>query len=723
MHRLAPYASLTIAAGVLVVLLPALGTTALVAALALALLAVLRPAVRMRALSIAAALAWGCLLALAWHFAADHFHLLQVWLYSSAGLPLHFKVASVLAGDEGTTLLLTALVLTLAASEARRQPQGPGQGATAAIAAWYVLIALWLGPFAGTPASLLEQAPYQGMNAHLQKVWMLIHPPLVLLAYAWILTLVTPALGAMLGSQASWPGLYRLRARRAWLLLSAGIGFGMVWAFEDAMYGRIWHWDPVQTAVFCLWCFLSAHMHGIVGWKRERRRAWLMPWAGLLAALMAPLVMAVTRNPLLASSHRYVDAGSWMAHVALAAMLLLAAVVASIRGYRLRRAVPAPMRRQRPASEWGLLLVQLAFLLAGLVAVMQLAWAFVAEAAGLARPDRYKPFLAMVAKLTNGSQLEALYRAFDQWDVDGYVVAHQLLLPLAALGLVGGWYFFRRVSRRAGWWSLALAGGLVVLSATLGGVLTHGYAGAGVLSQNIVRVLPLFDATLASSAYLALGCLAWAARASRKAGWRGVAASMPLSLIHAGVVVMFVGGMVAMALNTYSQHEMTLDGGQSDWVRDAHGYSFRLLDMTLSSSAGDGGWQEAHGIRAVSTIRVVDRDGKVLDGQTLYRDNRSPPQRYNGAVRQMCEFLDYRYARHVMTPGYLLDPLIDRKWSQSVQFWISPADVMEVTGSSTASGTVVAVVKIFPLLSVLWTGLAMTLVGAAWMAFLQSTPK
>lgn len=32
------------------------------------------------------------------------------------------------------------------------------------------------------------------------------------------------------------------------------------------MYGQVWHWDPVQTAVFVLWCLLGAHLHGINGW-------------------------------------------------------------------------------------------------------------------------------------------------------------------------------------------------------------------------------------------------------------------------------------------------------------------------------------------------------------------------------------------------------------------------------------------------------------------------
>lgn len=722
MHRVAPYGILFAVAAILAAVVPTLGTLALVAAAVLTVAAALRRVERVQMLAWASALVWACLAALIWHFAADHFYVRQVWLYSGSGLPLHLKLVGVLGTDEGATLLLAALLTTLAARAARvepvPQPTTPGAAAVgAAIAAWYVLLALWLMPFAATPASWLAQAPYQGMNAHLQKFWMVVHPPLVMLAYAGCLVLAAPALAALMGAESSWPTWSRVWARRTWVLLSAGIGFGMVWAFEDAMYGQVWHWDPVQTAIFCLWCFLSAHLHGVVGWKFGRRSDWLMPWAGLLAALMVPLVMAITRNPLLASSHRYVDAGSWKAHLALASVLLLAGGIASFVGYRRRRATRRPRQTRRRASDWGLWLTQLAFLLAGLAAAAQLAWAFGAEAYGVPRPDRYKPFFAMVAKLTSGSQLDSLRRAFDQWDVDGYIVAQLLLLPLAVLGLVGGWYFLRRISRRAGRVSLVMVAVVVVLNAVAGGALTHGYGGDGILSQNIVKVLPLFDATLVAGGYLALACLAWAVGASRKAGWRGAATAMPLGFIHAGVVIMFFGGMVAIGLNGYSQHELILDGAQTPWVQSPRGYAFRLADMQLSSSAGDGGWQDVQGIRAVTTVQVVGPDGRVRDGQTLYRDSRAPSERFNGPVRQMCEFLDYRYARHVMTPGYLLDPLIDQGWARSVQFWISPADILGVTGASTASGKVVAVVKVFPLMSLLWLGLAVTLCGGAWMAF------
>lgn len=700
-----------LAAAALAAWWPAAGQLALAAAGLLAAHAALRAGRREGALALAAALAWGCVLALGWHFAADRFGLRYVWLYGSAELPLHLKVASLWAGDEGTTLLLAACCASLAAAGARGGLDGRRWSVAAAIAAWYCLTASWLEPFAPTPQDWLAQSPSQGMNVHLMKVWMLFHAPLVLAAHAWALALAGPALAALRGDAPGWPAMARAWGRRAWVVLTAGIGFGMVWAFEDAMYGQLWHWDPVQTAVFCLWCFLGAHLHGIVGWGAGRRRWRVMPVAALLAAATAPLAMAVTRNPVLASSHRYVGADSWMSHLALGGLLLAGAAWCAFR--RRPAAVPAP--DARAASDPGRWLAQLGFLAAGAAAALQLAAAFAAGLAGMPRPEAYKPFLAMLANLTGGAELAALRAAFEQWDVDGYLLARALLVPLAGLGCAGGWYFLRRISRRLGWVSLAVAVAAAALAAVSGGVLTHGYAGAGILSQRVVAILSMLDASLVGGAYLAFGCAAWGGWLWRRAGWKGAAQPLALVAIHAGVALMLWGGLLATALNAYSQHELAFDGRAQEWVPARGGYAFRLAAIAVGA-AGDGGVGSAAGVRAITTVELRGADGALADGQALYRDARAPLDRYDGPMRQVCELLDYRYARHVGTPGYVLQPLIEHGWARTVQFWIAPAAVAEAAAARDGAAVAVVVVKVFPFVSLLWSGLALTVLGGLWLA-------
>ncbi|MEB3061073.1 hypothetical protein VJJ74_07960, partial [Parvimonas micra] len=89
----------------------------------------------------------------------------------------HLKLANLWGGDEGTLLLLAAFCVTLAARGAAARTARID--AAALLPAAHVLIVLWLRPFAATPAAWLAQSASQGMNAHLMKVWMLLHAPLI----------------------------------------------------------------------------------------------------------------------------------------------------------------------------------------------------------------------------------------------------------------------------------------------------------------------------------------------------------------------------------------------------------------------------------------------------------------------------------------------------------------------------------------------------------------
>lgn len=736
------------------------GTALLGIATALTLASMVSDRRRLRLLGAAAALLWGGLIALAGHLASDSFGVRYVWLYSSADLPLAYKVANVWGGDEGTTLMLAAFCATLAAGIARRADAGGRPGAVIAglIATWYAATALWLAPFAATPPDWLADSPSQGMNAHLVKIWMLLHAPLVLTAYAWILYLVVPALAALGGALTTWPAPARTQARRAWAVLSAGIGFGMIWAFEDPMYGQVWHWDPVQTAVFAVWCFLSAHLHGLVLWRAGRIGWRWAPVTGVLAAVTAAAAMAVTRNPVLASSHRYVGAQSWISHTALAVVLLgvLVIMLAASRRAGGRGSHRADMTRAASASDglaqaastqaastrdtapkgaagltpqgWGLRLAQWGFSGAGVLALVFLAQAFLSAGLAEPRPPEDKPFMAMLLNLVQGDDRAALKAAFDRWDVNGYALARTLLAPLAVFGFVGGWFFFRRVSPRMAWWSLAIAAVVAGVTWAFGGVTTQLYAGRGVLSQRIVALLPWLDAILMAGVYLALACAAWVAVSLRRQGWQSLSAVLPSATVHVGVALMLWGGLLSTALNSHTEYQVPLieDGA---WQPGTDGRAIRFARFE-AGAVQDGAVGAADAVQATTSFEYRDSSGDVFQGSALYRDSRPAPERYDGPLRAACEMFDYRYSRYISTPGYILEPAIDHAWSRAVQVWVSPAAAfaeapmslapllpapLSVAPAEPPMATVL--VKIFPYSSLLWAGLILAVAGGGWLAF------
>ena len=302
----------------------------------------------------------------------------------------------------------------------------------------------------------------------------------------------------------------------------------MLWAFEDAMYGQVWHWDPVQTAVFVPVVPAGAHLHGINGWGVGRRHWRMMPLAAVLAAAAVPCVMAVTRNPVLAS--RTATWGrSWWHMVRSAAVLLVLALVAAFSGRG--AGARACGRGARSSAGLGLWLAQLCFLGAAAVAVVQLLLASAAAVSGAPRPEEYKPF-AMPANLVSGGELERCARPSSSgtWTA---MCSHAASAVAGRGGLAGGWYFFRRISVGAGRLSLLAALAVTGRAQPAGRLMTRHHEGAGILSQQIVALLPQFDAVLAGCAYLALGGGAWTVFMVHRHGLQDCA-DLPLLAIHAG---------------------------------------------------------------------------------------------------------------------------------------------------------------------------------------------
>ncbi|MFG0634575.1 cytochrome c biogenesis protein CcsA [Pseudomonas sp. xss_2] len=317
-------------------LLPGAGNILL--GIAVVLLLAGAAAVRARAglWQAATALLCACATAMLLALLSDRFDFRYVWLYSSPGLPLYLKAANVWGGDEGTLVLLAMMFAPLALRHARRSGwEGIAPGV---LTAWYAGAALMMGPFSPTPDAWLVSQGSQGMNAHLQKIWMALHAPAILAAYVWAIAPVGSALEALRGKPNDYVATTLRYNRWAWVVMTAGIGFGMIWALGDFTFGQLWHWDPVQTSVFIVWVMLGAVLHGVRHWRSGGAFSRLLPMLSILLAASTALAMAVTRSATLASSHRYIGTTSWLSHLMLGAVLIAVGAVLLVQ----RRRSPAP---------------------------------------------------------------------------------------------------------------------------------------------------------------------------------------------------------------------------------------------------------------------------------------------------------------------------------------------------------------------------------------------
>lgn len=641
----------------------------------------------------AAALLVGLAADLTLRFLLDDFTMRQVWLYGAPQLAWYVKAAGLWSGEEGTLLLLATLS-ALGAVRLMARPGWGGRGALLVALLFTATAAAW-DPFVPTAAEEAARQPFVGGNLHLRRVWMLFHPPLIFVAGTLFLLPWAAALEALVTGVAEWRRLAARWVRAGWFVLSLGLASGIWWAYEDFTFGQFWHWDPVQTSVFLVWATATAHLHLLRAYRPDGAYARLHPILGIATGVLVLLSMVVTRSPQLASSHRYVGATA-LPVLAGAAALLLAVLIGGVLASCRRRRDP-----MAPRARATLTLAALSLLAGAAVAAAHLGEAYLGAALGWPRPTELKPFYETLVRFSAPSELEALRAAFAQWEPNPYAINR----ALAAVGVLAALVGVHHFAPGRGWvrWLVTLAAGLLLAGAmAAGGGFGRLYTGEGMTSGRTVAAFPLLDALVLGLAGLALALAGWTVRRLRRRSPADAAFGhvVPVAVLHVGAVTAVAALLYATVLDRYSQRLLVYPRDFGTPQRFADGYTL-TLDL-------DGPRPGPDGVRTHADIRLIlqaggrtliDRTGEAVAIATL-------PTADQGPVRQMCEILDYRYARYAAGKTRMLDPFLHRGAWRDVQVWVPAVE------HGAAGVSVPVVIKTYPLAAWVWVGLALLLLGA-----------
>ena len=673
----------------------------------LALLAALVPRKR-ETLSIwAAVILLSLVSSLGIHLVSDDFFYRYVWLYSAAELTPYFKLSNVWGGEEGTLLFCAALFAVTAVSLNRY-----GHWASACqlvFTAFFALAALWWNPF--EPAADVAISG-RGMNIHLMKIWMTLHPPLIFIAYALVLAPAGAALQALITGEGAWREITHRYGRAGWWMLSTGISFGMWWAYEDFTFGQVWHWDPVQTSVFVVWAFCTAALHGIRRYGVGGLFTKSLPLLTLLAGASVFASMAITRNQWLASSHRYIGDTSAPWLVVMALVLLIAGV--SAWAWSLRR---SSIKYLKGEPIWMIRIAIIAFAAIAVVASIGLGTALISAWLEAPRADSTKPFFETLARWSSAAELDALEQAFARWDVDNFAL-NRWLAPLVAVSMLIGGHSFLKLRKRLLAWSITAVAALTALAlAYLWNPLDWFYHGTGVTSQQTVHIFFWLNILLVCSVYFALAAIVWGIRSFRGGGSNTVY-RVCVGCIHGGAVLALIAVVTATVLDSYAQSVFEYPDDFSTPKRFPDGYTVSL-GLGSTSYDADGGREGTVGaFRAVNSVSLeihgAEGVAATMEGEVMYRNEQAPLPESAGPVRQLCQILDYRYARYVSTPAYIVDPFIHRGLLRDTQLWVSPVyDSSETDGNRRIDPVrATVVIRTFPLMSWLWVGLFVLLTAA-----------
>ena len=162
-------------------------------------------------------------------------------------------------------------------------------------------------PYIDSSGRLTSTGSLQGMNPLLEHWAQAIHPPTLFIGYAGLTIPFAYAIAALIVNDPSkkWVERASRFAMFSWLFLGIGIGLGCVWAYVVLGWGGYWGWDAVENASLLSWCVALALVHSFTVY---RKRGAFKRWAVMCACLTFAFVITgtfITRSGIVQSVHAF----------------------------------------------------------------------------------------------------------------------------------------------------------------------------------------------------------------------------------------------------------------------------------------------------------------------------------------------------------------------------------------------------------------------------------
>ncbi len=265
------------------------------------------------------------------------FEYYYVWQHSSLSLPMHYILACIWEGQEGSFLLWTMwhVVLALFIMRKNRHWESPVLGIIALVQVF--LASMLLGiyvfghkigsnpfvllrlneqfanlPFVQMPDYLARLKDGRGLNPLLQNYWMVIHPPTLFLGFAATVVPFAFALGGLMRKNITeWVKPALPYTFFGIMILGAGILMGAAWAYEALSFGGFWAWDPVENASLVPWLILAGAGHTMLIFTKRGSALISTYILCILSFLLVLYSTFLTRSGILGdtSVHAFTDLG------------------------------------------------------------------------------------------------------------------------------------------------------------------------------------------------------------------------------------------------------------------------------------------------------------------------------------------------------------------------------------------------------------------------------
>ncbi|PKK82731.1 MAG: hypothetical protein CVT49_12065 [candidate division Zixibacteria bacterium HGW-Zixibacteria-1] len=245
-------------------------------------------------------------------FFSHDFAIEYVYSYSSSDLPFFYLLSAFWGGQEGTYLLwalfsgLLGLIILFRGGRYKTW----GMFFYSLINLFLVVMMMTLSPFERLATAAAEGA---GLNPLLQDPWMVIHPPIMFIAYAMAGVPFALVLAAMVRKdytdwlKTSFPYIVITS-----LSLAVANVLGGYWAYKTLGWGGYWAWDPVENTSFVPWVVSLGLIHSLLVEKRIGALRRTNLFLSIFVFLLVIYGTFLTRSGVLAdfSVHSFVDLGA-----------------------------------------------------------------------------------------------------------------------------------------------------------------------------------------------------------------------------------------------------------------------------------------------------------------------------------------------------------------------------------------------------------------------------
>ncbi|MES2154339.1 MAG: cytochrome c biogenesis protein CcsA [bacterium] len=243
----------------------------------------------------------------------------SVLFYTRADVEWPWRVAGAWAGREGSLLLWTVMLACVTALFAWRSRTVHADLVTARARSWtrlvlasglllFILAVLADSPFSPTSPDLLNSALRgNGLSPTLKSGFILIHPPLMFLAYGLAAVPAASAIGHVASGTGKWSTVAMAWARSGWLVMTFALGLGAMWAYYTLGFGGYFAWDPVEVANLLPWLAFTVYLHAQLHHRRHGSYARVGPLLAILPFMLTVFSTISTRSGLWVSVHAFTD--------------------------------------------------------------------------------------------------------------------------------------------------------------------------------------------------------------------------------------------------------------------------------------------------------------------------------------------------------------------------------------------------------------------------------